>query len=167
MKNQDFNHFSTPLRWPLKWPSVRRLSDIYKSEFYAIVQSFCFSCSVAQSCPIFCTPMNCNPPGSSVHGISQARMLEQFAISYSRGSSLPRNWTCVSCIGRSILYYSAAWEVPCWFCLLNLWSSHISLQTRWLYFSSGPTPSLSWTSTSWISTIWLVSLPPSLTISNF
>ena len=164
MKNQDFNHFSTPLRWPLKWPSVWRLSDIYKSEFHAIVQSFCFSCSVAQSCPILCTPMNCNLPGSSVHGIFQGRMLEWVAISYSGWSSLPRNWTCVSCIGRNTLYHSATWEVSCCFYLLNLWSSHISLQTRWLYFSSGPVPSLSWSSTMMI---WLVSLPPSLTISNF
>ena len=39
----------------------------------------------AQSCPSFCDPMDCNLPGSSVHGIFQARILEQVAISYSRG----------------------------------------------------------------------------------
>ena len=47
----------------------------------------------------------CTPPGSSVHGISQARILEWFAISFSRGSSWPRNWTCVSLIGRQVLYH--------------------------------------------------------------
>ena len=42
---------------------------------------------VAQSCPILCSPMHCSPPGSSVHGISQARILEWVAIFFSRGSS--------------------------------------------------------------------------------
>ena len=44
-----------------------------------------------------CDPMNCNSPGSSVHGISQARILEWVATSFSRGSSLPRERTWVSC----------------------------------------------------------------------
>ena len=59
--------------------------------------------------------MDCSLPGSSVHGISQARVLEQVAIFSSRGSSRPRDWThvsCVSCIGRRILYHCATWEAP-------------------------------------------------------
>ena len=40
-----------------------------------------------QSCLTLCDPMDCSPPGSCVHGIPQARMLEWVAISYSRGSS--------------------------------------------------------------------------------
>ena len=40
-----------------------------------------------------CDPMDCSLPGSSVHGILQARILEWVAISFSRGSSQPRNWT--------------------------------------------------------------------------
>ena len=56
-----------------------------------------------QSCPALCIPMNCSPPGSSVHGILQARMLEWVAISSSRGSSWPRDWTRISCTGRRIL----------------------------------------------------------------
>ena len=44
-------------------------------------------CSVTQSCPAPCDPIDCSPPGSSVYGIFQARILEQVAISYSRGSS--------------------------------------------------------------------------------
>ena len=43
-------------------------------------------------------PMNCSPPGSSVHWIFQARLLEWVAIPFSRGSSWPRKWTCMSCI---------------------------------------------------------------------
>ena len=46
---------------------------------------------VAQSCPTLCDPMDCSLSGSSVHGIFQARVLEWIAISFSRGSSRPRN----------------------------------------------------------------------------
>ena len=57
--------------------------------------------------------MDCSPPGFSVHGISQARILECAAISFSRGSSWPRVFlTWVSCIGRWILYHCATWEAP-------------------------------------------------------
>ena len=45
----------------------------------------------AQPCPILCDPMDCSPPGSSVHGIFQARILECGAISFSRGCSPPRS----------------------------------------------------------------------------
>ena len=50
---------------------------------------------VTQSCPTPCDAMDFSLPGSSVRGIFQARILEWFAISFSRGSSQPRNWTCV------------------------------------------------------------------------
>ena len=51
---------------------------------------------VAQSCPTLCDPMDCSPPGSSVHGMFHARVLEWGAISFSRGSSQPRGQTQVS-----------------------------------------------------------------------
>ena len=50
-----------------------------------------------QSCPTLHNPIDCSPPGSSVHGISQARILEWVAISLCRGSSQPKDWTRVSC----------------------------------------------------------------------
>ena len=53
-------------------------------------------CLTAQSCPTFCHPMDCSLPGSSVHGILQARTLEWVAIPSSRGSSQPRDQTQVS-----------------------------------------------------------------------
>ena len=53
---------------------------------------------VAQSCLTLCNPMDCSLPGSSVHGIFQARVLEWVAISFSKGSFLPRDRTQVSCI---------------------------------------------------------------------
>ena len=46
----------------------------------------------------------------SVHGIFQPRILEWVAISFSKGSSWPRDWTCVSCICRRIVYQGATWE---------------------------------------------------------
>ena len=55
-------------------------------------------CLVTSSCLIVSDPMDCSPPGSSVHWISQARILEQVAISFSRGSSQPRDGTCLSCL---------------------------------------------------------------------
>ena len=59
------------------------------------------SCVLAkslQSCPALCDPMDCSPPGSSVHGISQGRIPEWVAISFSRGSPRPRDRTRTSCL---------------------------------------------------------------------
>ena len=53
---------------------------------------------VTQSCPILCDSMDCGPPGFSIHGVFQARILAWVAISFSRGSSPPRDRTQVSCI---------------------------------------------------------------------
>ena len=64
-------------------------------------------------CPSLWEPMDCCLPGSSVHGISQARTLEWVAISFSRESSWPRDQiqvSCVSYISRWILYHWATWE---------------------------------------------------------
>ena len=60
-----------------------------------------FICSVVSDS---LRPQDCSPPGSSVHGILQARILEWITISSSRGSSPPRDQTHVSCIGRWVLY---------------------------------------------------------------
>ena len=71
------------------------------------------ACVHTQPCPTLCDPMDYGLPGSSVHGILQARILEWGAISFSRGSSWPRDWTpvsWVSCNGRQILYHWATWE---------------------------------------------------------
>ena len=60
-------------------------------------------CTHTQSCPTLCNPMDCSLPGSSAHGIFQARIMEQVAISYCRGSFQPRDQThisCISCIYR-------------------------------------------------------------------
>ena len=67
-------------------------------------------CSVAKLCLTLCDPMDCSPPGSSVHGIFHARILEWVAISSSRGSCLPMDRAHVSCTGKQILYHWATWE---------------------------------------------------------
>ena len=54
--------------------------------------------------------MGCSPPGSSVRGISQARILECVALFFSRRSFWPRDWTCISCFGRWVLYHWATRE---------------------------------------------------------
>ena len=77
-----------------------------------------------QSFPTLGNCMDCSLPGSSIHGIFLARILEWVAIPFSRGSSWPRHWTWVSCVGRWILYHRATREacflldmgdcIPCW-----------------------------------------------------
>ena len=72
------------------------------------------------ACVLWCSfvpdslrPHDCSLPVSPVPGIFQARILEQVAISFSRGSSRPKDWThisCVSCIGRQIPYHWVTWE---------------------------------------------------------
>ena len=52
----------------------------------------------SQSCLTLCDPMDCSPPGSSIHGIFQARKLKWVAVSSSRGLSQSKDWTQVSCI---------------------------------------------------------------------
>ena len=70
----------------------------------------CVLGSVAQLCLILYDPTDCSPPGSSVHRICLARILEWIAISSTRGSSPPRDQTGASCIGRWILYHWVTWE---------------------------------------------------------
>ena len=69
-------------------------------------------CLVTQWCPTLCDPVDCSPPSSSVHGILQARILEGVAISFSRGSSQPRDWTQVSCIAGRFFTIWATREAP-------------------------------------------------------
>ena len=62
---------------------------------------------VAQSCPTLCDPTDCSPPGSFIHGIFQARIVEWVAISFSRRSSQPRDRALVSHIsGRLFIIWA-------------------------------------------------------------
>ena len=73
----------------------------------------CMPAKSLQSCLTLCDLMDSSPPGSSVHGISQARTLEWIAMPSPWGSSRPRDQTrvsCVSCIGRQILHHCTTGE---------------------------------------------------------
>ena len=69
---------------------------------------------VTQSCLTLCDPIDCSPPGSSVHGILQARILEWLAIPFSRGSSWLRNQTQVSCFVGT---FFAVWATRHYLCV--------------------------------------------------
>ena len=64
----------------------------------ALIFSAAATAKLLQSCQTLCDTIDGSPLGSSVPGILQARILEWFAISFSRGSSRPRNQTCASCV---------------------------------------------------------------------
>ena len=80
---------------------------------------------VLKSCPTLQDSMDCSLPGSSVHGIFQARRLEWVTIFSSRGSSWLNDWTCISfisCIGRQILSHCATWEAQHSLLVMPIWS---------------------------------------------
>ena len=78
--------------------SISQRVQCYIPQTYdsAQLSACCYCCLVTQLCPTPCDPMDCSPPGSSVQGILQARILEWVAISFSRGSSRPRDGTHIS-----------------------------------------------------------------------
>ena len=89
-------------------PLLLKILLDHKLQMYAYLLMWAKS---FQSCPTLCDPMDCSPPGSSVHGILQARMLEWAAMPSSRGSSWPRDQTHVSYVSwvsnihRQVLYH--------------------------------------------------------------
>ena len=78
---------------------------------------------VAQSCLTLCVPMDCSLPGSSVHGIFQARILGWGAISFSRGSSQPRDWTWVS---LTVDRHFTIWAIR------EVIKNHLPMQGTWV-----------------------------------
>ena len=82
--------------WPSYWAHTQ--SHLRKNFSFLKNSSICAPVKVlvAQSCPTPCNPIDCSPPGSSVHGILQARILEWVVIPFSRGSFQSRDWTWVS-----------------------------------------------------------------------
>ena len=99
-----FNKYSGMISFMIDWLDILTVQGTFKNLFQHHSQKHGGGGLVTQLCPTLCDPMDRNLQGSSIHGISQARTLEWVAISFSRGSSQPRNRTQVSCIGRWILY---------------------------------------------------------------
>ena len=93
--------YDIPFMWNLKKLITIFLFLLFLMAWQEVLQSstmwwwWWFSRSVVSDA---CDPIDCSLPGSSVHGILQARILEWIAISFSRGSSWPRDWTQASCI---------------------------------------------------------------------
>ena len=132
----SFSDFTIPsLHWFPVW--YRRSQPPNHLIFALIFHSTNFACSVAQWCMNFCNPMDSSTPGSPVCGIFQARILKWGAISYSKGSSQPRNRTrvsWVSCTGRRILY---PWAT-CIATQLSIRSSFQHLMVRMSWNNSFP-----------------------------
>ena len=105
------------------WATVHRVTQSQTLELLNTHARICMS-MCAQSCLMLCDPMDCSPPDSSVRGILQARMLEQVAVSYSRGSLKHRDWTSVSCMSPAL----QADSLP----LSHQWSSFICI-SLWFY----------------------------------
>ena len=134
-------HRRQPTRLPHPWDSPGKNTGV-GCHFLLQCMKVKSKSEVTQSCPTLSDPMDCSLPGSSIHGIFQARVLEWVAISSSKGSSWPRHWThiSVSCIGRWILYHWATWEGLFYLLLfLSINSSAFYLQTHFMliltYFS--------------------------------
>ena len=92
-------------------PKSRTWLSDFHSSFRIInidIEHTCMHAKLLQLCPTLCNTMDCSLPGSSVHGILQARILEWVAMPAFRGSARPRDQTrvsYVSCISRQVLYY--------------------------------------------------------------
>ena len=90
-----------------------RMIQSHNSKILIIYTTYMCVWLVTQSCLTLCDPMDYSLPGSSIHGILQARILEWVTISFSKESSQPRDWTYVFCVswnGMQILYHRATWE---------------------------------------------------------
>ena len=99
----DFSHG----RRETWWMSVRlaQWCGILPKRLISLSQPVCVSMLWLQSCPALWDPMASSPPGSSVHGILQARVLQWVATPSSRGSSQPRDRSHVSCVSRWVIYH--------------------------------------------------------------
>ena len=104
---------------------------------YIYICTYAVLCLVALLCPTLCDPLDCSPPGSSVHGILQARILEWIAMPSSRGFSQPRDLTCVSCIAGGFFTSWPAREAHLYL-HLYLWSIFISHVLLPSHLSSSP-----------------------------
>ena len=105
----------------------------FTNHIFPLQLAFWCVCGQLLSCvQVFATLIDCNSPGSSIHGIFQVRILEWVAISFFRGSSWPRDRTCiscVSCIGRWILYHWPTSEA-------QLSGRHTNWAARWILWGS-------------------------------
>ena len=116
----DWSDLAAATAWP-------RVSVV----IWGILCGLC--CLVARLCPILCGTMDCRPPGSSAHGISQTRILEWMAISSYRESSWPRDRTWVSCVASEFFTNWATRDI------IREYYSEVKLLSRvWLFATPWP-----------------------------
>ena len=134
MKNlmQGLKHILSTVKviFPPLWYFYLIGVKISKTRFYEVFHHVCMH---AQSFLTLCDPMDYSRPGSSVHGIILARILEWVAISSSRGSSSPRDLThvsCDSCIDRQILYHWATWKPS----IIRIGKLNTEVSEVWFYW---------------------------------
>ena len=81
----------------IQYPVQLKMLNLAQKHAYIYIYMYVYLCVlITQSCPTLYDPMNCSLPGSSVHGILQARIQEWVVISFPRGSSRPRDRTWIS-----------------------------------------------------------------------
>ena len=90
----------------------RSMSRLYIVTLLFNLHAECTVLIAPQLCPSLCNPTDYTPPGSSVHGVLQARILEWVAISFSRGSMRPRSWTQLSSTAGRFYNIWATREFP-------------------------------------------------------
>ena len=104
--------------WCVCTVTPKKRENIKKTREQRLADEQYCACSLGSGVHVFaavsdsCDPMDCIPPGSSVHEISQARILESVAISFSRGSSRPRNQIRVSCKSPGLQVNSLPLSLP-------------------------------------------------------
>ena len=115
------------IKLQVPWGQHLVLSVIVSREPGVLLELLFSQCLVQ----LFGDPMDCSPPGSNIHRILKARLLEWVAISFSRGSSWCRDWNCISYIaGRNFFFFLnhwATWEASC--------AHRVHLINKWHYFS--------------------------------
>ena len=114
-------HTQTPLSWASLLSGHRSTwAEVPEPEGQCSRVTAFNVCTQLPSCVRLCDPMDCSPPGSSVRGILQARILEWVAISSSRGPSWSRDPTCISCVscigtmppGKPVTHVNPGLPVP-------------------------------------------------------
>ena len=100
-KQLQHHNYNKACTWLTSWCHLATwlLKRALQSAVSRIHEVICLrACSVTSVMSTLCHPMDCSQPDSSFHGILQARILEWVAMPSSRGSSWPRDWTCISCL---------------------------------------------------------------------
>ena len=96
------------LESPFPWFTAAPFSLCLRIEVFTYSHNLCICAQSLQLRLTLWDPVDCSPPGSSIHGVLQARALKWVAMPFTGGSSWPRDRTCISyisCIGRRVLYH--------------------------------------------------------------